>query len=142
SVRTVRVAKGLLLAALLSSFAAASVATPGAAQAQSGASLVVLGIRSVEGDDEFTRNLTGALRHAASQVAGWDVSDREVTLAQMALAHGCDDPDPPCMAAIADSLEIQRVLYGDVRRTSAGDSFDFSINLHLFNGETDQIEHS
>ncbi len=118
------------------------LASPAMASAQQQASVIVLGIRSVEGDDEFTRNLTGALRHAAAQVPGWTVSDREVTLAQMALAYGCDEPDPMCMSQIADSLQVGRVIYGDVRRTSAGDSYDWSINLHVFNAETDQIEHS
>lgn len=113
---------------------------PAVAAAQ--ANVIVLGIRSVEGDDEFARNLTGALRHEASQVDGWAVSDREVTLAQMALAHGCDDPDPICMAQIADSLEADRVLYGSVRRTSADENHDFSASLHLFNAETDEIERS
>lgn len=118
---------------------AGALALPAAASAQS---VIVLGIRSVEGDDEFARNLTGALRHAASQVSGWNVSDNEVTLAQMALAHGCDDPDPGCMAQVAQTLGVQRIVYGDVRRTSAGSNYDFSLNLHLFNAETGQIEHS
>lgn len=104
--------------------------------------VMVLGVRSVEGDDEFTRNLTGALRHAASQVESWQVSDREVTLSQMALAHGCDEPDSTCMSAIADSLEAPMVIYGDVRRSATGAQFDFQINLHFFNSQTDEIEHS
>lgn len=119
---------------------AASWSTPLAASAQT--RVVVLGVRSVEGDDDFARNLTGALRNEASRVEGWAVSDREVTLAQMALIHGCDEPNPACMAQIADSLEANRVLYGQVRRTSVGDRYDFSINLHLFNAESDEIEHS
>lgn len=113
---------------------------PAAAMAQS--SVIVVGIRSVEGDDEFARNLTGALRHAASSVEGWSVTDREVTLAQLALAHGCEEPDPICLAQMADSLEVQRIIYGEVRRTSGGQTYDFSLNLHLFNAESDQIEHS
>lgn len=120
--------------------ASAALAQPEVASAQ--ARVMVLGIRSVEGDDEFSRNLTGALRHASSQVQGWTVSDNEVTLAQMALAYGCDEPDPQCLSQIADSLSVDRVVYGDVRRTSAGDTYDWSINLHLFNAETHQIEHS
>lgn len=119
--------------------AAGALALPAAASAQT---VVVLGIRSVEGDDEFARNLTGALRHAASQVGGWTVSDSEVTLAQMALAHGCDDPDPACMAQVAQTLGAQRIVYGDVRRTSAGEPYDFSVNLHLFNAESGRIERS
>lgn len=119
---------------------AALLAGPTQAQAQS--NVVVLGVRSVEGDDEFTRNLTGAIRHAASQIDGWEISDREVTLAQMALAHGCADPDAACMAAIAGALQADYVIYGDVRRTSAGDDFDFSLNLHIFNAAEQQIAHS
>ncbi|HBQ13697.1 MAG TPA: hypothetical protein DEF51_22035 [Myxococcales bacterium] len=126
-------------AAFLAIALAACVFAPAVTYAQS---VIVLGVRSLDGDDEFARNLTGALRHAASQVGDWEVSEREVTLAQMALAHGCDDPNPSCMAEIADSLSTQRVIYGDVRRTSAEDQFDFSLSLHLFNAESDQIEQS
>lgn len=128
-----------LALALMAGILAPCILTPSAASAQS---VMVLGIRSVEGDDEFTRNLTGALRHAAAQVNSWDISDREVTLSQMALAHGCDEPDPTCLSAISQSLEVDRLLYGDVRRTSAGERFDFSVNLHFFNGQTGTIEHS
>lgn len=112
---------------------------PALASAQT---VVVLGIRSVEGDDEFARNLTGALRHAASQVQGWTVSEREVTLTQMALAHGCDEPDPTCLEQMAQTLTAERILYGDVRRTNAGATYDFSVNLHLFNAEIHQIENT
>lgn len=129
-----------VVAAILGVAALAALLAPAAASAQT--TVVVLGIRSLEGDDEFARNLTGALRHAASQVEGWTVSEREVTLAQMALAHGCDEPNPTCMTDIADSLEVDRVLYGEVRRTSAGAEYDFSMNLHLFNGESNEIERS
>ncbi len=130
------------LASLLVAIVVAGAVLAEAPLASAQTSVMVLGIRSVEGDDEFTRNLTGALRHAASQVEGWTINENEVTLAQMALAYGCDEPDPTCMSQIADSLGVARVIYGDVRRTSAGNTYDWSINLHLFNAETDQIEHS
>ena len=110
---------------------------PAVASAQTG--VIVLGIRSVEGDDEFARNLTGALRNEAAQVRGWSLSDREVTLAQLVLAHGCEEPDQACMSQIADSLRIDRILYGEARRTSAGEQYDFAVDLHLFDGETDSI---
>lgn len=113
-----------------------------ASRASAQSTVIVLGIRSLEGDDELARNLTGALRHAASQVQGWTVSEREVTLAQMALAHGCEEPDPTCLRQMASSLRTQRIIYGDVRRTSASGSYDWSVNLHVFNAETDRIEHS
>ncbi|HJL20022.1 MAG TPA: PEGA domain-containing protein [Sandaracinaceae bacterium LLY-WYZ-13_1] len=113
---------------------------PSVASAQT--DVMVLGVRSVEGDDEFTRNLTGALRHEASQVDGWEVSEREVTLSQMSLAHGCEEPDPTCMAQIAESLEADKVVYGEVRRTSAGEEYDFSVNLHVFDAASGEIERS
>ncbi|MGE0789021.1 MAG: PEGA domain-containing protein [Sandaracinaceae bacterium] len=130
---------GLLLAALAAPLFIGAL--PSSASAQQ-STVLVLGIRSLEGDDEFARNLTGALRHAAAQVDRWTVSDREVTLAQMAMAHGCSDPDAACMGNIAGSLEADYVIYGDVRRTSAGTSFDFSLNLHIYNRASQEIEHS
>ena len=105
-------------------------------------SVMVLGIRSIEGDDEFARNLTGALRHAASQVNGWTVSDREVTLSQMVLAHGCADTDVECMNQIATSLDSDRVLYGEVTRTASSGQYDFSMTLRLFNRGQNDIERS
>ncbi len=131
-----------LLALCLGAFGVvgALVAAPTTASAQS--NVVVLGIRSLEGDDEFARNLTGAIRHAASRIDGWNISDREVTLAQMALAHGCAEPDVACMANIASALSASHVIYGDVRRTSAGDDFDFSLNLRIFDSSTGQDQHS
>jgi hypothetical protein len=127
------------LGAALLAAGLAALAAPGTAQAQN--TVIVLGIQSMEGDDEFAHNLTGALRNAASQVEGWNVSDREVTLSQMALAHGCDEPDPSCLAQMADSLEAGRLIYGNVRRTSEGSTYDFEVRLHLFNNATDRIEH-
>jgi len=110
------------------------------ATAWANVNVTVLGLRSVEGDDAFALSLTGALRHAASQVPEWDVSGREVSLAQMSLAHGCDEPDASCLAQIAETLEAQRILYGTVRRTSAGSSYDFEVTLSIYNAETGQIE--
>ena len=112
------------------------------ARAKADTSVIVLGLRSVEGDDEFARNLTGALRHAAAQVPGWSVSDREVSLSQMSLAHDCDEPDARCMGNIATALQVQRVVYGTVRRTSARENYRLSIALHIFNAENGQIEES
>lgn len=124
---------GTMLVAVL------GVALPAAAQ---DTSAMVLGIRSFEGDDEFARDLTSTLRHAASQVPGWDVSSREVSLAQMSLAHGCEEPDAACMAEIARTLGVSRVIYGFSRRTSAGDDYNYAISLFSFNGQTGQIEGS
>ncbi|MAC25069.1 MAG: hypothetical protein CMH59_01020 [Myxococcales bacterium] len=105
-------------------------------------SVIVLGIRSVEGDDTLAQNLTGALRNEASGVAGWQVAEAEVSLAQMSMLHGCDEPDAVCMAAISQDLGQQRVIYGTVRRTGAGEEYDFALTLYFFNAESGQIEDS
>lgn len=107
------------------------------ASARADDSVVILGITSMEGDDELARNLTGALRHAATQVHDWQVSDSEVTLAQMSLAHGCsDEPDPTCLAQISSALAAQRVVYGLLRR----DGSAFTLSLSLYNASTGEIE--
>jgi len=102
----------------------------------------VLGIRSVEGDDELSRNLTGAIRQEARGVADWTVSPAEISLAQMSVAHGCDEPDAQCMAEIAAELEASRIVYGTVRRTGAGDQYDYALTLYNFNAQSGQIEDS
>lgn len=108
------------------------------AVARADASVMVLGITSLEGDDDFARNLTGAIRHEASQVDGWQVSDREVTLSQMSLAHGCGDtPDAACLRQIATTLNAQRLVYGVVHRDA---SQDFAVSISLYDAETGQIE--
>jgi hypothetical protein len=121
---------------------ALSVLLGAASAARADATVIVLGLRSIEGDDEFAITLTGALRHAATQVQGWDVSDRDVSLAQMSLAHGCDEPDAACLEQIAGTLGSQRILYGTVRRTGAGAEYNFAIALYMYNAEAGQIEGS
>jgi len=107
------------------------------------ANTVVLGLRSVEGDDEAANNLTNALRAAARQVQGWKVVERAVSMSQMSLAHGCDDIDAPCLSEIAKGLQADRLLFGTVRRTAppgaAKNKYDFEISVSLFNSTTRMI---
>jgi hypothetical protein len=102
---------------------------------------VVLGLRSVEGDDEFSNSMTDALRNAARQVSGWKVIDRAVSMAQMSLAHGCDDIDAPCLSEIAKGLQADRLLFGSVRRVTSPSKkgFDFEVSVSLFNSTTRAI---
>ena len=120
--------------------AALGTALPATASADT--AVIVLGIRSVEGDDDLARNLTGALRGAVGRVPDWSVADAEVSLSQMTMVHGCEEPDAACMGQIAEELGQQRVIYGTVRRTSAGDEYDFALTLYIFNAESGQIEDS
>ncbi|MGF1465386.1 MAG: carboxypeptidase-like regulatory domain-containing protein [Sandaracinaceae bacterium] len=112
------------------------------ATASADSSVLVLGIRSVDGDDDFARNLTRALQNAAAQVSGWTLNHQEVTLAQLALAYACDPPGPACLTEMAAALEVDRLLYGDVRRTSHEEDYEFAIELHLFNADSARIESS
>ena len=64
---------GLLLLTL-------AVGWPAAALAD--ASVVVLGLRSVEGDDDLANTITEELRVAAKSVTGWAVLERSVFVGQ------------------------------------------------------------
>ena len=90
-------------------------------------SVVVLGI-AAEGDDELGRNVSSAVRVAASRVAGWAVSPNEVTLAQISLAMGCEEtPDPTCLSQIAETVGAEQLVYGTLRR--AGDAMELTLSL-------------
>lgn len=103
------------------------------------ASVVVLGIRSVEGDDDVANDLTEQLRGAARGVEGWAVSSTAVSVAQMSLAHGCEELDAACLTEIAQGLQADRLIYGVVRRTSAREDFDYVVTLNLFDTGTREI---
>lgn len=130
--------RSFVLALLFSALAAQLSALTARAQAQ--ASVVVLGVRSVEGDDDVAHDLTTALRDSASGVAGWRVSSTAVSMAQMALAHGCEEVDVACLADIAKGLSADLVVYGTLRRNSAREDYDFAFNLGLFNAERGSIQ--
>jgi PEGA domain len=123
---------GWLALLVLGTLATASVARADEA-------VLVLGVTSVEGDDEVARNVTGAMRNAASHVAGWHALDSEVTLAQMSLVHGCpDEPDTTCLASIATALSAQRVVFGLLRRDRNG----YQLSAGVYSVATNTIEHT
>ena len=99
-------------------------------------SVVVLGLRSLEGDDEFANAMTDALRDAARSVRGWRVLERAVSMAQMTLAHNCEDINAGCLSEIARGLQADRVVFGTVRRTAGRSKFDYEVTASLFNNTT------
>jgi TolB-like protein len=99
-------------------------------------SVVVLGLRSLEGDDEFANSMTDALRDAARSVRGWRVLERAVSMAQMTLAHNCEDINVGCLSEIARGLQADRVIFGTVRRTAGRSKFDYEVTASLFNNST------
>jgi len=110
-----------------------------AAPALADAKVLVLGMRSVEGDDELANALTDQLRGAARQVGGWAVSQTAVSMAQMGLAHGCDEIDAACLADISKGLQVDRIIFGTIRRTSARADHAYAVLLSLFDAQTGEI---
>jgi hypothetical protein len=104
--------------------------------------VVLLGLRSVEGDDDFANTLTDALREQAQEIEAWEMSDRAVSLTQMSLAYGCEEFDAACMSEITAGLKADAVIYGTVQRTSARDDFEFNVTLNIFSGQTGRIENT
>ena len=113
-----------------------------AATALAQSSVVVLGIRSVEGDDDIANTFTEKLREAARGVPEWTVSEAAVSMAQMSLAHGCDELDASCLSDIAKALQANRVLYGTMQRTSANADYAYALTLSLFDAERGEIARS
>lgn len=112
------------------------------AAAQDDLSVLVLGIRSVDGDDEFTTALTGVIRHHARSVPGWSVHEVDLSLDQAMLIQGCDAPTTACMASIAAQVSADKIIYGTVRRTTADAEADFALSLELFDTASGRVEHS
>lgn len=132
-------ARGLFAFAMLGIVQLGAALAPTVAQAQT-TNVVVLGLTSLEGDDTFATNLSGALRQASSQVRGWAVSDRDVPLSQLELATGCDATELECVQQIANTVGAQRLVYGTIQRQDAGGGrFDFVISIHLYDTASNTI---
>lgn len=125
-----------LLAAL--AFVAGTGLSIAPAHAQS-THVVVLGLASIEGDDTFATNLSGALRAAAAQVRGWTVSDRDVPLNQLELAMDCDATELACIQQIANTVGAQRLVYGTIQREGSRDRFQFRVQIHLYDTASNSI---
>ena len=110
-----------------------------AAIARAQEAVVVAGLTSVDGDDDYARALSGALRHAATAVHGWSVSERDVGLANLELVAGCEAPDPACLQQIATSVGAQRLIFGTIARTGV-DHYDFAVSVHAYSVATQSIE--
>ncbi len=134
---------------LLSWLTGASVAfsllgAPESAEAQGSERVkaILLAIRPAEGDVEFAQNLTAALRNELQHLPNWEVDARQPTLNQMLLVAGCDEPDAACLGKMAEALGVDRIIYGNVRRTAAGNDYDFAVSLFVFDAQQGRITHS
>jgi hypothetical protein len=94
--------------------------------AQADGKIASMGIRSLDGEDELERRLSTTLRSSAGTLAGYQVSDRELSLDQMSVAYGCDEPDARCLTEIAKALSVTHLVYGTV--ITAGAGYDLTLN--------------
>lgn len=124
----------LRLSAGLIALATVVSVVPSTAEAQ-GASVYVLGLRSIEGDDEFARELSGVIRVAAGSIPGWEVAPDEVTLSQMTMMHACDEPNRECMSNIATELGAAKIIYGTIGRSGEG----YGLTLYLYDHASTSI---
>ena len=119
--------------ALFSLLASAGLVLGSVATAHAQEAVVVTGLTSLDGDDQYAQSLTGALRHAASAVRGWTVSERDVAMANLELVAGCEAPDPACLQTIATTVGAQRLIFGTISRTP-GDHYEFAVSLRSSGG--------
>jgi len=127
--------------ALFSLLASAGLVLGSVATAHAQEAVVVTGLTSLDGDDQYAQSLTGALRHAASAVRGWTVSERDVAMANLELVAGCEAPDPACLQTIATTVGAQRLIFGTISRTP-GDHYEFAVSLRSYSVATQRIEES
>ena len=88
-----------------------------ATQVVAQSTVVVLGVRSVEGDDDVAHDLTTALREGAQGISAWNVSPTAVSRSR-SLGPGSKRSMPP---ASQTSPRFVRgpVVIGPLRRTRA-----------------------
>lgn len=104
----------------------------------------VLNFQSVEGDDDFARGISLAIRMALMDREGISLSDRSVTLEQMRLANDCSavasQTDADCYARIADTLGADLLIAGVVRRSSSDQyDYDFLVSCEVYDARSASI---
>lgn len=111
------------------------VVFPATVRAQS---VVVLGITSMEGDDELARGLTTALRNALVE-QGCSVDSRDVALTQMQFLQStgstlCNQVDVDCLDGIALALTTGSLVFGLMHRvfTDSGLVQEIEVELHYY----------
>lgn len=124
-------------------FILGSVSVAFAQESETETPIIVLGLRAVEGDDSAAQTISRTLRALAANRPGWVESDRDVTLAQMQLAHRCEEPDRACVSRMGESLQPDRrgiLIFGRMRRQGVGLD-QVLIELILFDIALDRATH-
>lgn len=103
-------------------------ALPATASAQS---VLVLGINSMEGDDDAARRLTHSLRDTLAG-RGCSVVDRDLSLAQMVLALNCSSTNIECLDQIADMQHVGTLVFGTMHRVNTDVAEELEVELNYF----------
>src|SRR5262245_26901882 len=84
----------------------------------------VLGLESDDGN--AGEALTKALRKAFAKrgLAG----GQEMSLSELRLTMGCSGDDPKCLAEGGKAIEVQRLVYGTLKKTGGG-GFTLQLNM-------------
>lgn len=107
--------------------------------------VLVLGIDSSEGDDEFSHTLTNALRRAARRSTRWTHVESDTPLSQMMLAvEACEGqslPDAACLDAIAiwGAEPVDLLVYGTLHRTGEGERLRMVLDLALYDRRVHRV---
>lgn len=107
-----------------------------AGSAKAATSVAVLGVRAIDGDTELEWRLSQALREAVGSFEDFAVGDRDASLEQMMLAHGCDDPNATCLGEIARTLGVERMFWGTVSAAERG----YELTLSQFDTRKSSVE--
>lgn len=112
-------------------FAAAVI--PASASAQS---IAVLGINSIEGDDDLARNLTDSLRASLTR-QGCSVDERDISLMQMQLSvendgGDCNQIDVECLDRIARHIDAGSLVFGIMHRVFTDVGQEVEVELHYY----------
>lgn len=91
-------------------------------------SIAILALAS-EDEEGLATSFTDALRSQATSDSAFHPSDSRASLSQMTMAQDCEISEAACRAQIAAALAVQKVLYGELRRSGRG---AYEVELHMF----------
>jgi hypothetical protein len=117
------------------------VALPSRASASS---VLVLGLQSVEGDDNLAHHATIGIRIAVRETRGWTLHPGDTTLAQMLLAFSCDDQaNEACFERMnsdpANGFRVDLIVFGTMHRTGEGAGLREVVEVGLFDASERRI---
>ncbi len=106
--------------------------------------VTVLTIRSAEGDDEAANGLTDSIRVQANELPGLRVSDIDIRLEQMTIAHDCQPEQEGCLGRILRGLThpTGSLVFGQMRRRINPDGYDLIVDMARYDALEDRVVHT